>query len=79
MILQRQILHPAVSELEIACVFGGATLLFPMTGMLQLKLLLYLEASAIHEDLIPGRTIDPSKHLLIKGAVVFGGGEVKSY
>ena len=29
--------------------------------------------------LSPGRVVDSTKQLVIKGAVIFGGGEVKSY
>lgn len=72
-------LAPGVSELEIACVFGGATLIVPDDWHVTIEVTPVLGGFSDTRKLTPGRTVDPSKHLLIKGAVVFGGGEVKSY
>ncbi len=68
-----------ISELEIACVFGGATIIVPDDWNVTIEVTPVLGGFSDSRKLIPGRTIDPSKHLLIKGAVIFGGGEVKSY
>jgi predicted membrane protein len=68
-----------VSELEIACVFGGATIIVPDDWFVTIKVTPILGGFSDMRKLSPGRTVDPAKHLLIKGAVVFGGGEVKSY
>lgn len=72
-------LAPGVSELEIACVFGGATLIVPDDWYITIDVTPVLGGFSDSRRLTPGRTIDPSKHLIIKGAVVFGGGEIKSY
>jgi predicted membrane protein len=72
-------LAQGVSELEIACVFGGATLIVPDDWHVTIEVTPVLGGFSDTRKLSPGRTVDPSKHLLIKGAVVFGGGEVKSY
>jgi len=72
-------LATGVSELEIACVFGGATLIVPDDWHITIEVTPVLGGFSDSRKLIPGRTVDPSKHLLIRGAVVFGGGEVKSY
>jgi predicted membrane protein len=72
-------LAQGVSELEIACVFGGATLIVPDDWHITIEVTPVLGGFSDSRKLTPGRTVDPSKHLLIKGAVVFGGGEVKSY
>jgi predicted membrane protein len=72
-------LAPGISELEIACVFGGATIIVPDDWYVTIEVTPVLGGFSDSRKLSPGRTIDPSKHLVIKGAVVFGGGEVKSY
>ena len=72
-------LAPGVSHLEIACVFGGATLIVPDDWHITIEVTPVLGGFTDSRKLSPGRTVDPSKHLVVKGAVVFGGGEVKSY
>ena len=72
-------LAQGVSELEIACVFGGATLIVPSDWHVTIEVTPVLGGFSDSRKLSPGRTVDASKHLVIKGAVVFGGGEVKSY
>jgi predicted membrane protein len=72
-------LAPGVSVLEIACVFGGAEIIVPDDWFVTLEVTPVLGGFSDSRKLTPGRTIDKEKHLLIKGAVVFGGGEIKSY
>jgi predicted membrane protein len=67
------------SELEIACVFGGATIIVPDDWHITIEVTPILGGFSDSRKLIPGRTFDQAKQLVIKGAVVFGGGEVKSY
>ena len=67
------------NELEIACVFGGATLIVPDDWNISIEVTPVLGGFSDSRKLIPGRTIDPTRQLVIKGAVVFGGGEIKSY
>jgi len=77
--LTKAALAPGVSELELACVFGGATLIVPDEWYITIEVTPILGGFSDSRKLIPGRTIDTTKHLVIKGAVIFGGGEVKSY
>jgi predicted membrane protein len=77
--LTKASLAPGVSEIEIACVFGGATIIVPDDWYVTIEVTPVLGGFSDTRKLNPGRTVDSSKHLLIKGAVVFGGGEVKSY
>ncbi len=77
--LTRADLAPGVSELEIACVFGGATLIVPDDWHVTIEVTPVLGGFSDSRKLRPGRTVDPAKRLVIRGAVVFGGGEVKSY
>ena len=72
-------LAPGRSELEVACRFGGATFIVPDDWLVTIEITPVLGGFSDSRKLSPGRTVDPSKQLVIKGAVVFGGGEVKSY
>jgi predicted membrane protein len=72
-------LAPGVSELEIACVFGGTTIIVPDDWNVKIDVVPVLGGFGDSRKLNPGRIIDTTKQLVIKGAVVFGGGEVKSY
>jgi predicted membrane protein len=72
-------LAPGRAEIEIACVFGGATIIVPDDWFVTIEVTPVLGGFSDSRKLSPGRTVDSSKQLIIKGAVVFGGGEVKSY
>ena len=72
-------LAPGVSELELACVFGGTTIIVPDDWNVKIEVVPVLGGFGDSRKLNPGRTIDTTRQLVIKGAVVFGGGEVKSY
>jgi len=72
-------LAPGRNELEIACVFGGATIILPDNWFVTIEVTPVLGGFSDSRKLSPGRTIDSTSQLVIKGAVVFGGGEVKSY
>jgi predicted membrane protein len=72
-------LAPGLSELELACVFGGTTIIVPDDWNVKIEVVPVLGGFGDSRKLNPGRTIDTTRQLIIKGAVVFGGGEVKSY
>jgi len=72
-------LGPGVSDLELACVFGGCTIIVPDDWNVKIEVVPVLGGFGDSRKLNPGRTIDTTRQLVIKGAVVFGGGEVKSY
>jgi predicted membrane protein len=72
-------LAPGVSELELACVFGGTTIIVPDDWNVKIEVVPVLGGFGDSRKLNPGRTVDTSRQLVIKGAVVFGGGEIKSY
>ena len=72
-------LAPGKSVLEIAFIFGGATIIVPDDWYISIEVTPILGGFSDSRKLTPGRSVDPSKHLIIKGAVVFGGGEIKSY
>jgi len=77
--LTRAALTPRRTELEVACIFGGTTIIVPGDWMVSIEVTPVLGAFGDSRKLTPGRTIDSTKQLVIKGAVVFGGGEIKSY
>jgi len=72
-------LAPGVSELELACVFGGTTIIVPDDWNVKIEVVPVLGGFGDSRKLNPGRIIDTTRQLIIKGAVVFGGGEIKSY
>jgi predicted membrane protein len=72
-------LAPGSNEIEIACVFGGATLIVPDDWNILIQVTPILGGFSDSRKLIPGRAVDTTRQLVIKGAVVFGGGEIKSY
>jgi len=77
--LTKAALAPGFSELEIACIFGGATLIVPDDWYITIEVTPILGGFSDSRKLVPGRSVDSTKHLIVKGAVIFGGGEVKSY
>lgn len=72
-------LATGTSVLEIACVFGGTTIIVPDEWFVKIEVTPILGGFGDSRKLSPGRSVDTTKQLIIKGAVVFGGGEVKSY
>ena len=72
-------LAPGKNELEIACIFGGATFIVPDDWNISISVTPILGGFTDSRKLLPGRTIDSTRQLVIKGAVIFGGGEIKSY
>lgn len=77
--LTKASLAQGISELEVACVFGGATIIVPDNWNVKIEVVPVLGGFTDSRKLNPGRSVDMTKQLVIKGAVVFGGGEVKSY
>lgn len=72
-------LAPGKNILEIACVFGGATIIVPDNWFVKIEVTPVLGGFSDSRKIAPGRTFESDSQLVIKGAVVFGGGEVKSY
>ncbi len=72
-------LAPGRNHLEIAAVFGGATVIVPDNWYVTIEVTPVLGGFTDSRKLYPDSTIDRTSQLVIKGAVVFGGGEVKSH
>ncbi len=76
--LTKSSLSPGMNVLEIACVFGGITVVVPDEWDVKIEVTPVLGGFGDERKLRPGRISEPGKQLVIKGAVVLGGGEVKS-
>lgn len=72
-------LAPGVSELELACVFGGTEIIVPEDWNVVLDVVPVLGGFSDERKYSTGRVLDHGKQLIIKGTVVFGGGDLKSY
>lgn len=77
--LTRAQLAPGESVIEMSCIFGGASLIVPSEWNVVIDVTPILGGFSDSRKLIPGRTVDITKTLVIRGAVIFGGGEIKSY
>ncbi len=75
--LTRASLAEGTSELEVACVFGGVSLIVPPDWNIIIDVTPVLGGFSDSRK-FSGSVIDMSKTLVVKGAVVFGGGEIKS-
>ncbi|MBS0010954.1 MAG: hypothetical protein KFF49_06070 [Bacteroidales bacterium] len=71
-------LAEGTSELEISCVFGGISLIVPSDWNIIVDVTPVLGGFS-DERKSSSSVIDMSRTLVVKGAVVFGGGEIKSY
>jgi len=72
-------LAQGTNYIEIGCVFGGVTIIVPDDWWVKIEVTPIMGGFTDSRKLSPGRNVDSTKQLVIKGAVVFGGGEVKSY
>jgi predicted membrane protein len=72
-------LAPGKNEIEITCVFGGITVIVPETWYVTIEVTPVLGGFNDSRKLKPGSIPDPDNRLIIRGTVVMGGGEVKSF
>lgn len=72
-------LSEGTNVIDILCVFGGTTLIVPddWNVILNVTPIFGGFSNKLIKD--PDAAIDKNKTLIIKGLVVFGGGEIKSY
>ncbi|HKZ68370.1 MAG TPA: LiaF domain-containing protein, partial [Chitinophagaceae bacterium] len=73
---QADITTPAV--LEVTAIFGGATLIVPSNWAIKSEAVTIFGGIGDKRKLIPS-TESPSKTLILKGTMIFGGMEIKSY
>jgi predicted membrane protein len=72
-------LAPGRNMLEVAAVFGGVGIIVPDEWFVTIEVTPVLGGFTDSRRLTPGMNIDRTSQLVIKGAVVFGGGEVKNH
>lgn len=77
--LTRAKLAPGRNVLEVAAVFGGVGIIVPDDWFVTIEVTPVLGGFSDSRKLYPGMTVDRTSQLVIKGAVVFGGGEIKSH
>ncbi len=77
--LTRSSLAPGDNVIEITCIFGGTTIIVPdnWTVILEITPILggFSDSRKLRGDVIR----DNTRSLIIRGTVIFGGGEIKSY
>jgi predicted membrane protein len=66
------------TELDINVIFGGVNIIVPYDWKVNLKTTAILGGFTDKRTLIK-EPADPGKILIIKGGIIFGGGEIKSY
>lgn len=64
--------------LDVACIFGGVTVIVPPEWSVQVSVVSILGGFGDKRTVIQSRQ-DPNKLIIIKGVAIFGGGEIKSY
>jgi len=72
-------LAPGRNVLEVAAVFGGVGIIVPDDWFVTIEVTPVLGGFSDSRRLAPGMNFDRTSQLVIKGAVVFGGGEVKNH
>jgi len=69
-------LAPGISELHVTCIFGGVSLILPSDWNVKVEITPVL-GGVDEQKIASNKIIDMSKLLVIKGTVVFGGGEIQ--
>ncbi len=72
-------LAPGVNEVELTCIFGGGSLIVPSDWNVIIEVTSILGGFSDSRKMSHTNPIDISKTLVLKGTVIFGGGEIKSY
>jgi len=72
-------LAAGTSVLEVTCIFGGVTLILPEDWDVTLEVTPVLGGFSDSRKFRGEVQRDPSKKLVIKGIVIFGGGEIKCF
>ena len=76
--LRRSQLAPGQNVLDMFCLFGGSTLHVPENWNVKIDVISILGGFSDKRYPKPDTTLDVGKEIVIKGFVMFGGGEVKN-
>ncbi len=77
--LTRSSLSPGDNVIEITCIFGGTTIIVPDNWNVILDVTPILGGFSDSRKLRGDVIRDNTRSLVIRGTVIFGGGEIKSY
>lgn len=77
--LTRSSLAPGDNVIEITCIFGGTTIIVPDNWNVILDITPILGGFSDSRKLRGDVIRDNTRSLVIRGTVIFGGGEIKSY
>lgn len=72
-------LAPGTNVIEVAYIFGGSTIVVPPTWTLRIETTAIFGSITDKRNIIHNPEQDNDSILVIKGAAIFGGGEIKSY
>jgi predicted membrane protein len=73
-------LAPGENCIDVFCLFGGMKIIVPEGWTVKIRVMsLFGGFSDKHRYKIPETGTDQTAQLIIKGTVIFGGGEIKSY
>lgn len=73
-------LAPGENCIDVFCLFGGMKLIVPEGWTVKIRVMsLFGGFSDKHRYKLPETSTDPSSQLVIRGTVIFGGGEIKSF
>jgi len=74
--LSRCRLAPGITQLEITCIFGGTEIIVPEDWSIIIDVVPVLGGFSDERRISSASVNDSTKQLIIKGTVVFGGGEI---
>lgn len=77
--LTRSSLAPGENVIEITCIFGGTTIIVPDNWSVILDVTPVLGGFSDSRKLRGDVIKDNTRSLILRGTVIFGGGEIKSY
>ena len=76
--LTRAKLAPGQNIIEVFCMFGGSTLIFPENWNVKVDVISIFGGFSDKRHIRKDTTMDVGKESVIKGFVMFGGGEIKN-
>jgi len=71
-------LAPGQNVVDVFCMFGGSTLIVPENWNIKVEVVSILGGFSDKRTVRTGTTMDVGKEIIIRGFVMFGGGEIKN-
>ncbi len=76
--LTKATLAPGQNVIDVFCMFGGSAIIVPENWNVKVDVVAILGGFSDKRHIKPGTTMDVGKEIVIKGFVMFGGGEIKN-